>query len=137
MAYNGYLPQSYYQNQPYYQNLQMQNQQPVATSNSGIIWVQGEQAAKAYPIGAGQSVLLMDSEDSLMYIKSTDQSGMPQPLRVFEYKERTTGKAEAPIATSRSADYVTRDEFEEFREDVKRSIKGIRKTNTEQEEGEG
>ena len=138
MAYNGYLPQGYYQSQPYYQNnMQMQNQQPVATSNSGIIWVQGEQAAKAYPIGAGQSVLLMDSEDSLMYIKSTDQSGMPQPLRVFEYKERTTGKTEAPIATSKSADYITRDEFEEFRQDVKRSIKGIRKTNTEQDEGEG
>jgi hypothetical protein len=136
MAYNGYLPQSYYQNQPYYQNLQMQNQQPVATSNSGILWVQGEQAAKAYPIGAGQSVLLMDSEDSLMYIKSTDQSGMPQPLRVFEYKERTGARSEAAIATSRSEDYVSRAEFEEFREDVKRSIKGIRKPKLD-EEGEG
>jgi hypothetical protein len=86
MAYqNSYFPQGYYQTNPYYQNaMQPQNQQQVATSNSGILWVQGEQAAKAYPIGAGQSVLLMDSEDSLMYIKSTDQSGMPQPLRVFE-----------------------------------------------------
>lgn len=138
MAYgNSYFPQNYYQTNPYYQNnMQPQNQQPVATSNSGILWVQGEQAAKAYPIGAGQSVLLMDSEDSLMYIKSTDQSGMPQPLRVFEYKERTGAKNEAPIATSKSADYVTRDEFEEFREDVKRSIKGIRRPKIE-EEGEG
>lgn len=137
MAYGGYLPQSYYQTTPYYQaNMQPQSQQPVATSNTGILWVQGEQAAKAYPVGAGQSVLLMDSEDSLMYIKSTDQSGMPQPLRVFEYKEKTTGKTEPPIATSKSEDYVSREEFEKFREDVKRSIKGIQRAKTD-EEAEG
>lgn len=137
MAYGGYFPQGYYQNNPYYQNnMQLQNQQQIAQSNSGITWVQGETAAKAYPVGAGQSVLLMDSEDSLMYIKSTDQSGMPQPLRVFEYKERTANRSEAAIATSRSEEYVSRAEFEEFREDVKKSIKGI-KTPKREEEAEG
>jgi len=138
MAYgNSYFPQGYYQTNPYYQNaMQPQNQQQIATSNSGILWVQGEQAAKAYPIGAGQSVLLMDSEDSLMYIKSTDQSGMPQPLRIFEYKERTGARSEAKIAPMKSEDYVSRAEFEEFQEDVKRTIKGIRKQKIE-EEGEG
>lgn len=55
-----------------------------------IIWVQGEEGAKAYMVAAGNSVLLMDSENSAFYIKSTDASGMPLPLRVFDYKERTT-----------------------------------------------
>lgn len=134
MAFNPtYFPQGYYQNQPYYQNnMQMQNQQPIAPSNSGIIWVQGEAAAKSYPVGAGQSVLLMDSEDSVMYIKSTDQSGMPQPLRIFEYKERAATHGDAGIA-KKAEDFVSRAEFEEFRDDVKRTINSIHR----EEEAEG
>jgi hypothetical protein len=130
MAYGNYFPQSYYPN--YYGNQQMPPQQPQMASNaqqssgSGIIWVQGENAAKAYPVASGQSVLLMDSEDSVMYIKSTDQSGMPQPLRIFEYKEKTGHQNASVIASKPSEDYVSRKEFEAFRDDVRREIKGIR-----------
>ena len=137
MAYNTYFPQSYYPN--YYNNQQMPPQQPQMASNaqqasgSGIIWVQGENAAKAYPVASGQSVLLMDSEDSVMYIKSTDQSGMPQPLRIFEYKERTGHQNASGMASKPSEEYVSRKEFEAFRDDVRREIKGIRT----EEEGEG
>lgn len=138
MAYtpNFYTP-GYYQTPSFYQNnIQQQNQQQVATSGSGIIWVQGEAAAKSYPVGAGQSVQLMDSEDSIFYIKSTDQSGMPQPLRIFEYKERTAGHQEPAAAKKPGEDFVSRTEFEEFRDEMKRSIKGIRK-DIHEEEAEG
>ena len=57
--------------------------------NNGILWVQGEAGAKAYPVASGSSVLLMDSENENFYIKSTDISGMPMPLRVFKYEEIT------------------------------------------------
>lgn len=77
-----------------------------------IIWVQGEEGAKAYMVAAGNSVLLMDSENSAFYIKSTDASGMPLPLRVFDYKERTTA-AKTPPQTAQQAggEFVTRAEF--------------------------
>lgn len=77
-----------------------------------IIWVQGEEGAKAYMVAAGNSVLLMDSENSAFYIKSTDASGMPLPLRVFDYKERTTD-AKTPPQTAQQAggEFVTRAEF--------------------------
>ena len=133
MAYGSYYPQSYYggyQMPPNASNLPSTAQQ---ASNGGIIWVQGENAAKAYPVASGQSVLLMDSEDSIMYIKSTDQSGMPQPLRVFEYKERETHQNASRIASKHSEEYVSRKEFEAFRDDVRREIQGISHT----EEGEG
>ena len=78
----------------------------------------------------------MDSEDSIFYIKSTDQSGMPQPLRIFEYKERTAGHNEAAVAKKTGEDFVSRTEFEEFRDEMKRSIKGIRK-DIQEEEAEG
>lgn len=137
MAYNTYFPNSYYPN--YYGNQQMPPQASQMASNAqqgqsaNLIWVQGENAAKAYPVASGQSVLLMDSEDSVMYIKSTDQSGMPQPLRVFEYKEKTGHQNASVIASKPSEDYVSRKEFEAFRDDVRREIKGIRIG----EEGEG
>lgn len=78
-----------------------------------IIWVQGEEGAKAYMVAAGNSVLLMDSENSAFYIKSTDASGMPLPLRVFDYKERTTAAKMPPqTAQQPGGEFVTRAEFD-------------------------
>ena len=78
-----------------------------------IIWVQGEEGAKAYMVAAGNSVLLMDSENSAFYIKSTDASGMPLPLRVFDYKERTTAAKTPPqTAQQPGMEFVTRAEFD-------------------------
>ena len=88
---------------------------------SSIIWVQGENAAKAYPVLAGQSVLLMDSEQSVLYIKSTDQSGMPLPLRIFDYTERNQNGNVAPLAER--PDYISREEFEKFREEIRNDLR--------------
>ncbi len=137
MAYGSYYPQNYYPQ--YYGNQQMPPQASQMPSNTqqsssgNLIWVQGENAAKAYPVASGQSVLLMDSEESVFYIKSTDQSGMPQPLRIFDYKERTAQHSESSVAKKATTDYVSRKEFEAFREDVMREINGI----SHMEEGEG
>ena len=78
MAYNNnyMFPQGYYPAIiPQYQQTVPQIQQNVPQQqaqpqNNGIIWVQGEQAAKGYPVAPNQSVLLMDSEQSAFYIKS-------------------------------------------------------------------
>lgn len=56
-------------------------------NNNGINWVQGEAAARAYQVGPGEKVLLLDLEKDVFYIKTVDASGMPAPLRIFEYKE--------------------------------------------------
>jgi len=113
--YAGYQPQ-YYQPvmQPAAAQPQMQAQQAAATAPSNnIIWTQGMDAARAYLVAAGNSVLLMDSEAERFYIKTTDGSGMPQPLRVFEYKEVTTA-AKTPLsgASQPNGEFVTRKEFD-------------------------
>lgn len=105
--YNAYYPTGY-AGYTGYQQPQMQQAQ------QGIQWVQGIAGAKAYNIGAGQSVLLMDSESNAFYIKSTDPSGMPLPLRIFDYTERTAQNAQttpqaAGIDTSL---FVTHEELE-------------------------
>ena len=78
---------------------------PQQNNNNGLVWVQGESGAKSYLVAPGNTVLLMDSESQKFYIKSADNSGMPQPLRVFEYKEVLQG--EQPTDK-----YVTREELD-------------------------
>ena len=111
MAQYGYYPQ-------YFNAAQYQPQAAPQQTAPGIVWVQGEAGAKSYLVGAGQSVLLMDSEGSCFYIKSTDASGMPLPLRIFDYTERTQAHAPAAPAGGAGFDpdkYVTREEFEELK----------------------
>ena len=94
MNYNNGFPvgYQYYQPQPVAAPTQQQPQ-----SNPGLIWVQGEAGAKAYAIAPNTTVMLMDSEAQTFYIKSADASGMPQPLRAFDYTERVqTGQAPSP-----------------------------------------
>lgn len=92
MAYNysNFMPQ---QPQPYnWQNnltyTPVNTQPPVQQSSGGFIWVQGEAAAKAYPVAPGNSVLLMDSEEPVLYMKATDNTGRPLPLEVYDLVKR-------------------------------------------------
>lgn len=66
------------------QQLQQQSQQ----NNSMIIWVQGEAGAKAYPLAPNNKILLMDSEAPVLYVKSVNASGIPEPLVIYDLVER-------------------------------------------------
>lgn len=126
MAYNNYFPTTY--QQQYYPQFQqpimaqpqsVQQVQPTTQiQDNSIIWVSGIEGAKSYLVGAGKSVMLLDSENSVFYIKSTDMSGMPQPLRIFDYTERTQQAQSNQIIDSSAKEvdtsmFVTRDELEE------------------------
>lgn len=88
-------------------------QQP-QQNNNGILWVSGEVGAKSYLVAPGTSVLLMDSESEKFFIKSTDVSGMPQPLRTFEYHE--VGAQMPPKQPVQNMDkYVTRQEYDDLK----------------------
>lgn len=91
---------------PMVQNYPGPFQQPVAPSNN-IKWVQGRAGANAFPVNAGETAQLMDTEDSVFYIKSADYSGMPLPLRVFDYSER--------VQVEEKESYVPRSEFDELK----------------------
>lgn len=108
---------------------QMASAQPAASG--GIIWVQGEEGAKAYTPPPGASVLLMDSENQTFYIKSSDPSGMPLPLRVFDYTERQAGQKMQPDPQN----YVTREEFEALRQRID-SLTPARQSRAKQQKEE-
>ncbi len=127
MAYPNNYFNSFYQ--PQYPVQMQQNVQ----QNNGITWVQGENSAKSYPIAAGQSILLMDSENPVMYIKSTDQSGVPLPLRIFDYTERKNEHITQNNAVmTQNTDYVSRSEFDAFKSEITQAIKQ-RQNNTNQQ----
>ena len=121
MPINPYQPYQPYYGQANYQPINYQPQPQQQSNNSSITWVQGETGAKSYLVGAGQSALLMDSEQSRFYIKSTDASGMPLPLRVFEYSEVTTQNDTAAPKTA-APEYVSRSEFDAFKENVSKIL---------------
>ena len=94
-----------------------------AQQSSQIIWVSGEAGAKSYLVAPGNTVMLMDAESSVFYLKSADSSGMPLPLRIFDYKERTTAAQQAfggyaATETINLDNFVTRKEFEELRASI-------------------
>lgn len=114
--------------QQQYQPQQMQPQR-AQTAPNGVDWVQGEEAAKARMIPAGSSMLLLDSESDTFYLKSADASGMPLPLRIFDYKERIS--APKPMNDG-GGEYVTRAEFSA----LEARLNAIMQSNTELEETE-
>lgn len=120
---------TYYNPTPARQDMQynQQFQQPMAQptpqtptaqqSGNGLIWVQGEAGAKSYLVAPGNTVMLMDSEGERFFLKSADASGMPLPLRTFEYKETNEAACKASGGSVSGLDklddrFVTREEFE-------------------------
>ena len=83
MAYTGFpatYPQTYPQSYPQFQQ-----------QNNPIIWIQGMESARAYQTAPNSTVVLFDSEEQVIYIKSADMQGRPS-MRILDY----TIRSEAP-----------------------------------------
>lgn len=144
-SYNPYFPATYqpvYQpNYQYNQPSQMAQTQvqptapaPVQNPNSGLIWVQGEAGAKSYLVAPNTTVMLMDSEGDRFFLKSADASGMPMPLRVFEYREAIQNEKGRTAEGDLSA-YATKAEFDAFKAEIQ-GLVGRRGTHSKKEEVE-
>lgn len=51
-----------------------------------IVWVHGEDMAKKYPIKPNSTLVMLDSYNTRVYIKTADFSGKPA-LKTYEYRE--------------------------------------------------
>lgn len=116
MAYFNGFPASY---QPMYPQYQQQAQN---TQQNGIIWVQGEAAAKSYLVAPGQTVQLWDSEEKVIYLKSADGSGMPS-MKVLDYTIR--GEAEA-----KPTEYATKEDLAALSEKIEKLKADLSKKKT-------
>ena len=91
---------------------------PVQNRQSGIIWVQGEEGARAYAIPPNSSISLFDSEnEGIFYIKVSDSIGMYN-LRTFNYKEVINLE---PV--QQGTNYATKEDLKEIK-DLIMSMRG-------------
>ena len=96
-----------------YYNPQMNNQQIFPQEQTqNLIRVNGIEGAKTYQMSANSTVALFDSNEDVMYIKTTDGAGFPS-IRTFSFTE----VKEENIPTQQ-VDYISRQEFEEFKKEM-------------------
>ena len=85
------------------------------TPNSVIaVFVTSETAAQCYPVGAGNTVLLIDFDHHMFWIKATDTNGVPMPMRTFDFSERLA--EQIPESTQDGNNNgVSREEFNDLK----------------------
>ncbi len=82
-------------------------QQPM--TQNYFAWVQGEAAAQAFQVAPNSTVVLMDSEQPIIYMKSADATGRPGQM-VKQYL--VTEEQYAQLQNGIKNDTVSREEFE-------------------------
>ena len=108
---------------------QPQNNQQFFTQEpcQNLIRVNGIDGAKAYQMPANSTVALFDSNNDIMYVKSTDGAGFPS-IRTFSFTE--TKEEEKQVENT---DYISRQEFEDFKKELmnngKQSIQRTKSIN--------
>jgi hypothetical protein len=139
---------------PQYTQSMMQPQQVSATTQQGgpgMIWVDGEVGAKAYQLPAGwpcnQPVALWDTNDTVIYLKSTNPMGMPNPLQRMHYTlegmksgEKRTGFSGDDEPKTDMSEFVKKEDLERMKQDLIDTIgsmnasgSGARRTSTKGE----
>lgn len=117
--------------------------QPIAGM---IVGVDGETAAKAYQMPAGlpfgTPIALWDTNERVIYMKTWNQMGMPMPLQKIHYEMDEPGRlpegrsgqstpegpgwepeVKAEAALPEPDKYVTKDDLEEMKNELKRMIR--------------
>lgn len=120
---------SQYPQMSYAQPAQMPVQQPQPTpmQNNGMIWVDGEIGAKAYQLnGQTGPVALWDTNDTVIYLKSVNQMGMPNPLQKIRYQMEelpagmlTNGNSGTGNNTYSGNDQKVQAEIDSMRNDIR------------------
>ena len=86
---------------------------PVQPQNT-YAFVNGLEGAKSYIVPANQTVLLMDSEQPVCYMKTANALGQGS-LRYFKLTEVSETDVRTPITPAPpKGGYVTKEEFEEL-----------------------
>lgn len=125
-----------YQNGSYsYGNMQASNygqqmpQQYTQSEVGKLEWVDGEVGAKAFSMPRGWPpnvpVALWDTNDCVIYLKSINNMGMPNPLQKIHYTMDDQQQPALLNGNSYAApDYATKDDFRALKEDFK-SLKEV------------
>lgn len=96
-TYQQQYPQNQYQMQPQMQSVQQPQPTQQATNlqsfqqspkKINVVWAQGEDAARAYPIEPNSMLIIFDTNMRSYYTKSSDITGYPSPMEIYDYHKR-------------------------------------------------
>jgi hypothetical protein len=99
------------------QTMQIPIQPTPQKPTNDIIWVQGEAGAKGFLVAPNNTVVLWDTENPVIYVKSADASGIPS-MRVLDFIERngnSQNNGENALTTHKCTcgdKFVTKEEFD-------------------------
>lgn len=128
--------------QPQYQQQQTQQQ------TGGMIWIDGEIGAKAYQLPAGWPVNtplpLWDTNDTVIYLKSVNQMGIPNPIQKIHYtlegqthenqklmSGMNSGESEPVDPSPRGMEaFATKKDLEKIRQEIIQSISELNQPAT-------
>lgn len=149
-SYPSYPTNSY--QQQYSQAMQPQYQQPTMSytqpqqAKLGIEWVDGEVGAKAFQLPAGwpanAPMPLWDTNDTVIYLKSINQMGMPNPIQKVRYTMEEQPRMSAAMSSQVAlpggdtnqqhaqtmpdmSEYVRKDELNQMKEELKSAIASV------------
>ena len=78
---------------------------PYPMQTPTFVWVNGLEMAMNWPVPIGSSVIMMDSQNPALYIKTVDATGRALPIEVYDLVKREPDPKES---------YVTRGEIEDL-----------------------
>lgn len=126
--YNPYIQPTYFGTavppMPQQQSFSPMPQQAPMSSN--VIGVDGEVGAKAFmvPNGSTGPIALWDTNDNVIYLRTFNAAGMPNPLRKLRYTEEEltpqlpAGQSGSATATDMSQ-FATKDDLEVLRQEIR------------------
>ena len=135
-AYGSYPTNSYQQQYTQAGQQAYLQQQPANYQvQTGICWVDGEVGAKAQQLPPGWDTTkpfpMWDTNDQVIYLKSFNQMGMPNPLTKLHYTIEEPSRP-APMMSSQANgneqrlpdmnEFVRRDELQQMKEELKAAI---------------
>ena len=135
-AANSYMQTYPQQNQPQYSQQPSANYAATQQSMTGILWVDGEVGAKAFQLPTGwpanTPLPLWDTNDTIIYLKSTNQMGMPNPLQKVHYTMDEVPKAPMQASGTMAlpsgdqghdpSNYATKDDLERMKEEIRATV---------------
>ena len=116
-----FAPSNYQAVVPVMQQPQQPQQQPQQQSGSLTIMDSSEEEMLNYPVAAGVTVLLISFNLGKFWLKSTNTNGVPQVPRAFDFTE----KVAAQVAPQTQTTGVSREEFNQLSEQVKKLIEEL------------
>lgn len=77
--------------------------QPQGMQDNRFVYIQGKEAAKAYPVAPSTTVLFLDDQNPYAYRKATDKDGRTIEFKVFRLEEE--------IEPEPTSNFATKDDF--------------------------